>query len=559
LAAGLFVLFTQAKGTDGSKPEPPLPTTDCPDGLDCPPSEHASDKAKPPSSITAGVAKTRKMGPDSCASPFRYVVEPGNEGKPATSKCVLDQDAIINETLELSSFTTIDCQGHKLLSAVNGTNTSWPGGRSNPEVAIFLNGVQGVGIQNCVIENFDFGIFGVNSKVSADVRNNPGALDALGNRITQNTINARFVPVSLITFDNTLVKDNSLRFNTRGGIGINVQRDSDINQITNNNITGNFSSTGAIVRAPGPVIPTNPTVTASTGAFVMQTVGAEPTVLSAVVGGNLYQLNITNSSDLNENFSEDNLFEGNNIAFPQQRGEGVFFGASIRTSMLGNNISHSTNAIRAGGIVNRQFPGTCSLNSSRLCLANGDCNITGFDNMSKGNCSGLPALKNVTWRAINPIIEDNTLIDSSAAAFVTISDNLTFVNNTINGGSVGLSLNAMALEKAVITRNNVTNITIVLELFKTAVGFTASSFGSNISLNDFINYTTAVQTDNGYNFSSNLSVNGMGNYWGLPCPGFNASKVRFVNGTVNTYVIDNHPYNVSVANTPSGSLPAACS
>lgn len=570
LAALAGVLLISADlASAGVEPRRP---SDCPDGLDCPPSEHASDNAEPPSSVAAGIARTRKMGPDSCAAPFKRAVEPGGEGKPATSKCVLDQDIVLNETLELSSFTTLDCQGHKVSPTRAGTNLSWPDGRSAPEAAIFLDGAKGVNIRNCVIDGFDFGIFAINSKVSADVRSNTVALEALRNRITKNAISSRFEPVSLLAFDNTEVKDNTLTLNNLGGIGIDIRHDSDLNQIISNNITGNLSAAGAVM-VPGPAGPSNPIANASTiAAFIGQTSGPDPTLLSAIVGGSLYQMTIANGSEPDESFPEDNLFEGNSIAYPLIRAEGVFFGMSERTSIRNNAINHVTRGIRAGSIFGsgamgiRQFPGMCSLNAGRLCLGNSDCGIAGFDNTSQGNCT-LPPRQNVTWRARNATVEYNVIIDVfdpiGAAvlsnAIGTSGENAVFRGNTIRGAVIGISIvGPYALETTTATRNNISNATVGLFMQKSFNNVASPSFGANISLNDFTNYTIALQTSNDYNLTSELSVDGKGNYWGLSCPGFDPALVRFQNGNVNPFIADSHPYGVPVSGTPESSLPPPC-
>ena len=75
-----------------------------------------------------------------------------------------------------------------------------------------------------------------------------------------------------------------------------------------------------------------------------------------------------------------------------------------------------------------------------------------------------------------------------------------------------------------------------------------------IGLNDFTGYLTAVRTTNDYNLLTDLG----GNYWGLLCPGFDPSLVRYEDGLVNPFVIDSRAYGVPVAATPDAQLPSAC-
>jgi hypothetical protein len=117
-----------------------------------------------------------------------------------------------------------------------------------------------------------------------------------------------------------------------------------------------------------------------------------------------------------------------------------------------------------------------------------------------------------------------------------------------------------ALETIVVTRNIVKNVYSALRIEKSFQGLTPSFFGAKISLNDFTGYTTAVQTSDDYDIMSELSVVGEGNYWGLTCTegGFDPTKVLRLNGTVNPFLVDSHPYGEPVAETPEEDLPMTC-
>jgi len=82
-------------------------------------------------------------------------------------------------------------------------------------------------------------------------------------------------------------------------------------------------------------------------------------------------------------------------------------------------------------------------------------------------------------------------------------------------------------------------------------------FTSLIRLNDFLSYSTAIRTSNDLASLTDIAAD-QGNYWGLPCPGFDPAHVRFDNGTVNPFVFDGRPYGESVALTPDKKLPPGC-
>ena len=111
------------------------------------------------------------------------------------------------------------------------------------------------------------------------------------------------------------------------------------------------------------------------------------------------------------------------------------------------------------------------------------------------------------------------------------------------------------LETTTFTRNVVSDFATVVRLTKEFSGIRASSFGARISLNDFTSYSIAVSSD----IPSMLSVDGRGNYWGLPCPqGFDPAKVQKIGLGVSDVVTDDHPYGTSVAKILEASLPNPC-
>src|SRR5262245_22009009 len=294
-------------------------------------------------------------------------------------QCMLEHDVILTATLHLRSFTHLNCHGYTITPAVVGTGTGTTE-RSQPEVAILLREAYGVKIHNCIIDEFDFGIFALKSKVSEQDTHDPRTLSELQNTILGNTINARFTPISLMSVDNTHVADNLLTYNRNGGVGLMVQRDSDRNRITNNRITGNLALAG-VVRVPGPMTPpdgSNPVFTAGGAAvLIAQVAGPEPALFNAVIENTLYQLDATDSAVPNEDFTADNLVEGNTITFFQGTNDGIALALPQRTILRNNTITGAINGMRAGiqtgpNGFRRLFPGACSGNASRLCLSTAD-------------------------------------------------------------------------------------------------------------------------------------------------------------------------------------------
>jgi parallel beta-helix repeat protein len=481
------------------------------------------------------------------------------------NQCVLKHDANIEKSLRLASDTKLNCQGHRLTPKSVGSGLVT---RSVPEVAIFLNGVQNVLLQNCVIDGFDFGIFAVKSKVPAAVRDSPGELAQRRNKILGNTVNARFLAVALVTVDNTEVKENSIKYTAAGGKGVYVGRDSDMNRINNNKITGDIASaTSQAVGAPGPVSPSNPVVPAGQAVLITQTLGPDPTLLNAIIEGELYQLPVSSSPVPNADFSEDNLFEGNTVVFTQTPFDGVVISVAQRTTVSDNIVRSAAASMRVGfqsgpepGGLPKKFPGMCTAPAGRACLADADCNILGT---SASTCSNpAPPTVGVFWVSDGNLLEGNTITGPFTLGIATTGSNTVIRGNTITGplrttiaSSGGISLvSKFALgPTTTVTRNVVSNVAIALNLLNSQFpGLEATALGARVSLNDFTGYTTSVRTD----IAATLSTNGQGNFWGLPCPqGFDPSKVQRVNPTVGV-VTDDHPYGAPVAR--AATLPQPC-
>ena len=221
-------------------------------------------------------------------------------------QCVLEGDLTLTATLELASDTTLNCRGHKIVPVSVGSGST----RSQPEIGILLIAVQNSRLQNCVLDGFDFGVFAAGSKVSPEIRNNPGALARRRNSLVSNVINARFYGIQMFNVDNTEIKGNAITFKSPGGIGIEVTRDSDLNQIRNNAVVGSFSP--PIDPAPMAPGPSNPPMFSGGGLviFVAQlgSLSLIPALANVIVGDALYQFSVSVAER-----SEDNLVEENTI------------------------------------------------------------------------------------------------------------------------------------------------------------------------------------------------------------------------------------------------------
>jgi hypothetical protein len=133
--------------------------------------------------------------------------------------------------------------------------------------------------------------------------------------------------------------------------------------------------------------------------------------------------------------------------------------------------------------------------------------------------------------------------------------------NSITGATrSGLIIRGKALEMdtvvTVVTHNVIANNPMGLDLSRISGNYSASSFGAQVFLNDITGSTVrAVDVLSSYTFPTELSVNGMGNYWGHTCleGGFLSSDSPNI-----TLIHDSHPFGQSVANTPDDLLPSPC-
>jgi nitrous oxidase accessory protein NosD len=482
------------------------------------------------------------------------------------SQCVLDGDVMLDATLDIDSFTHLNCQGHKILpSSTSGTGIV----RSAPEVAIFLNGAYGSKIQNCIIGDathpFDFGIVIANSKIPPEQANDPEASALRGNKVLNNEIRTRAAGVQVFYADNTQISGNT--FESIGGCsyGISVQYDSDSNLITDNTLIGSSGTSGAPMRGfPG----TDDQIFTCVpdGILVIGAATVFPLV-NVRVGSALIQLrNVPNIGDIGQTAlsSDGNVIESNTStqvgSSEGKANDGISVSHDTTDTLVVNNmVSGGLQGIRTSAITSTiTIPGTCTLDSGRYCLSDADCFISGVDTAPKGTCTGVTTNSNVRRTSRGTRIEHNELTGSFNDRAINMVGQSTVIGNTIAATApIGLAISNEMLETGIVQRNVVDGPVTALRL---ASGV-ASFFGAMVSLNDFTGYMNAVRVGNGYPFPTFLSADGRGNYWGLSCEagGFDPAEVSQDDGSPPQVVVaDDHPYGEAVAGTPDELLPPTC-
>lgn len=526
----------------------------------------------------AALLATRELRADSvCPAP----------SVPQGGQCVLRADAVLSDTMWIPSGTKLNCQGHRLTPAAAG-NLDDPRTAANefqpsqPELAMFVFHAYDVKIQNCAITGFDFGIIVAKSKTAEAP---PGAHQTK-NKILGNTIDVRTNVIDVIKSDGVIISDNRLTYASERGRGIVLDYDSDDNEILGNTITSTgAASTGLVRQLPGGPLVTNAVAIMDNMIHCLQ---SDKPVQNFVVSGVLFQVASADpGSDLEDSWRADhNLIEGNDIA-GLSRGSSCTLDPAVlcrsnahcpagkgvcllkQNSGIGFNIRAADTIVRNNSLSGRMergvsfagtassftiagwFPGTCNGDFSRICSAKSDCNIPGYDTVDKGPCNGAaPATFN--GNSMRLTAEDNLLSGEydTAALFANNTDHFTFGGNLVAGGASGIQVTSTGIN-GLVERNVVSGAANALYLAFQPV------FTQTIRLNDLIGYSVAIRTSNDFTIATDIATD-KGNYWGLPCPGFNPALVRFDNGLLNPNVIDGKPYGEPVAATPLLLLPAPC-
>jgi hypothetical protein len=504
---------------------------------------------------------------DDCPPPFIFA---GLDQPDKHTRCILPRDATIDATVLIdTSQITLDCRGRMLRPAQPGVSDD-PATDvdetvySSPMVALLFNGAHSVTMQDCIVDGFDFGVHARNSKHPVGP-----AADQLGNKILSNTFHTRYSGICLLDVDDMQIIDNDITATSASATPIFVWRDSDRNLVKNNWIVMNaegvtFDPISAC--APNPDAPRT-LLDVPVGIFVATGTFGRETLTTAVIDGAVYQ----NASSPTNSLPEDNVIEGNR--YESARPSNRYYGLSeaIRTTMKDNFAMGGAEVgiIFRGDVGAVAFPGTCTLDSSRLCLSDGDCHLPSVDATSQGSCVGITS-QHVDWPGEDNVLESNDLRGpfTRSGIAVELASGSHITGNTITGpfgtavNDAGITLRGkLPIETSRVTRNRVSGSGPALFLHQGPADAVASFFGSTVSLNDFTGYTIAVRTNNPYNLPTELSdpVTLQGNHWGLPCPeGFDPNLVQFLNGNINPLVQDSHPFGEPVAETPDSLLPAPC-
>jgi hypothetical protein len=513
----------------------------------------------PSTSITAVIAKTHRINA-TCPPPTRL----HNGGD-----CVLDEDLTLVEPLELESSTKLNCRGHKLEPVAVGIDG--PAGTyrpSIPEVAIALIGARDAKILNCVIgspgRRFDFPVVVMNSKLTAG---EPNRFE--GTRILHNEMHARATGVTLFAADRNQISDNTITWNG-SGIGVLINRSSSFNLVSNNDLQSAGAPVTFVRVVPG-----------SDQSFGLSDIGIttlnspDRPLYNVIVGDRLLQQ--TNLGPLQV---VGNVLERNSVSIPNphpsevgidcgrtptelcKNGGGIVVGVmSANTTVRGNTVRGGRPGIRnSGGVANLfNVPGRCTEDPDRYCLSNSDCFISGIDTTSRGSCPALGSIT-VDARALETVTESNTLIGPfgksggtnslDAAMSVSLTVQAVVQSNRViaAGSSFGITLQSVALTDATVRNNVVDGAKVGLNLARG----TATFFGAQVSQNDFTGSVFGVSTTGPYTFPTELSVGGIGNYWGHNAPpGFRTTD------TNNFNVRDSNPFCQQVAGM-TAPLPAMC-
>jgi hypothetical protein len=438
------------------------------------------------------------------------------------SSCVLDSDLVLTEPLELHSFTTLNCRGHRILPSSAGQGatpeTYVP---SVPATAVAITGDRGVDVRNCVIgvdgARFDFGILAIDAKQAG----------RFGHRIHDNEIHARDSAITFLRVDDARVNDNVITWSA--GFGISFARDSDRNRVTNNDLTSTLSPPAA-----HRVVPGGPFRMMSDDAIFLVAQHLHP-LFNLVIGGRLYQF--PNSEDGHYPAHEDNVIEGNRLSLPGPS-EGRSHGAvdvgsnSLRTRVIGNEIREAGVGIRMAGFMPAQSvsrPGRCvapdGSATSRFCRTNDDCFIPEVDTTPVGVCSGLVSEVR-DLRARDTLAEANTLVGPFNSTTPMLRTGLFGGNGTVGGTfrrnhvfgtgtEAGITLAGNMIQTGEVTENVIHGGSFGLMLQQG----NATSFGARVFLNDFTGSTTrAVGVLGPYSLPTELSSEGAGNYWGYMVP-----------------------------------------
>jgi parallel beta-helix repeat protein len=448
---------------------------------------------------------------------------------------------IMSGTLEPASGATLDCQGQTLVPTALGTapvSASALPPPSVPETAVFFHGVQGATVQNCSLQGFDYGfiLFGSND-----------------NRILSNTVSVRGMGAYLIDSNRNQITGNSITWSVTPGKGVLLDSLTDSNIVSGNTLIESGAAGSFNLRLSVPSFPGG-TVVRDVGIFV---IGFYLNMATAYSNGALYQFNALADPRVTGAQSASN----NTVAGNTMLGSIRVSGGSRDNAVSGNTIRGNSTAPgiieTSASAVSTPFPGQCAQAASRLCFADTDCAIQGFDAASKGPCEVNPPNVFLVGGSWDNQLIGNFIIGPLSTGISSVGHNSVIESNTISGGTIATGI-SWAGSKTI--QHNQVNATLAMNI---TINTNAGPYDpalTNVSLNDFTGYRTAVQIPAGWTVTPTLfSSGGRGNYWGLTCTmsgGFDPSKVS---GAPASFVVkDDHPFGVAVAGTSLDLLPATC-
>lgn len=441
-----------------------------------------------------------------------------NGTRETAAACVLDSDLVLSESIELASFTKLDCRGHRILPFLAGSGTPATYVPSMPALAVAITGERGVVVRNCTIgtegARFDFGVLALNSKDAGKS----------GHRIHNNEIHARDAAVTFLRVDDARVNDNIITWTN--GVGISFARDSDRNRVNNNVL----SSPGSLP-APSRHVPGGPFGIYLDDAISLAALHLQP-LYNLVIGGKLYQF--PNSEDGNYASNEDNVIEGNYLSLPGSSAgkthQGVLVATNAtRSRVVGNTIVGAGTGIRLAGLLPAQ-PVTRAArcvgrDETRFCVTNADCFIPGVDVVPVGTCpSPLTDVRDLQAR--ETVVEGNKLQGPFNSTAVAMRTAIFGGNGTVGGiirsnriygtgTEAGITLTGASLQTSLVTDNVVQGAAFGILLQQGP----ATTFGARVFRNDITGSTTrAVGILGIYTLLTELSWDGVGNYWGHSTP-----------------------------------------
>ncbi len=479
-------------------------------------------------------------------------------------RCILRNDAIVAQTVEIQPDTDYDCRGYTLSAQVPGVvslgqappNPPTPYQVSGPEVALYAPGSNHFRVQNCISEDFDFNVVIDGAKHDAANRAERRTV------LKRNHFSGNTNSVLIIHSDNIVVKHNS--HDAYGPFSLVLRSSNDI-RLHHNDVRMKTAPFGV---GFSPIFPRDGS--APTNIFIYPGSAARmgfgfpfPDLINIVI-------NLGTAANPDKILSQ-HAFSAppENYSVLHSRYEFIDGGRGFACfdssdAVLGGKIKGNECLNTAPGFVNNGIflggsigsatgpvttPGQCCLDpnnaascdAERLCAINSDCCIPGFDTDSVGDtscddsndrvlgtCEFEVRTPNFVSRTQDFLVKDNRFAGPFQAGIaLNETDNAQAIRNYVSGTTGapvsslftgGISLRARAMESAVVAQNLVTgnqNALLLSRFGSPPVGF----FGAKLQQNEFTeNSARAIAASAGvWAFVSEVSFENKGNYWGRSC------------------------------------------